>query len=370
MLFLVTSLRRAGISFFMSLFWVAVAAVVFVQATVVMELKGEPNEWFISLIVSLGWIGWAVLSPFIVKAIAPVRMEKGALAKPLLIYFAWSFVFVSLQVLYEFGLFNVFLRKEGTLVRMPDYVLYQLHTRFLLFFFIVFIIKAVEFYERYHASRVQAEKLNAELSNARLGALKMQLNPHFLFNTHHSIISLMLQNENKKAISMLMKLSDFLRTTLDNNNQLSSLSDEIRLMKFYLDIQQIRFGDKLTVRIDVDQAAENAAVPSFILQPIIENAIIHGIAPVSSPAMLMVNCVKVNGTLEIEVSDNGKGVKSAKVQEGIGLKNTRSRLEELYNCKAGLQIKPHPVRGTITRIWMPFTEYNQVAYAKDQINHR
>src|SRR5689334_17228719 len=112
MLFLINSLRRVGISFFMSLFWVAVAVVVFIQATVVMELKGEPNEWFISLIVSLGWIGWAVLSPFIVKAIAPVRMEKGNLGKPLLIYFAWSFVFVSLQVFYEFCLFNFFLRTK------------------------------------------------------------------------------------------------------------------------------------------------------------------------------------------------------------------------------------------------------------------
>lgn len=362
-------MRRLGISFFMSVFWIVVAGIVFIQATVVMELKGEPNEWFISLIVSLGWIGWAVLSPFIVKAIGPVKIEKGNLARPLLIYFAWSFVFVSLQVFYEFCLYNLFLRKEGTPVRIPDYVLYQIHTRFLLFFFIVFIIKTVEFYERYNASRLQAEKLNAELSNARLRALKMQLNPHFLFNTHHSIISLMLQNENKKAISMLVKLSDFLRTTLDNNSQLSSLADEIRLMKFYLDIQQIRFGDKLTIKIEVDQAAENAAVPSFILQPIIENAIIHGIAPVSSPATLIVSCEKVNGTLEIEVSDNGKGIQTTQVQEGIGLKNTRSRLEELYNTKAGLQIKPHPARGTITRIWMPFSEYNTVAYAQDQIDH-
>jgi LytS/YehU family sensor histidine kinase len=185
----------------------------------------------------------------------------------------------------------------------------------------------------------------------------MQLNPHFLFNTHHSIISLMLKNENKKAISMLMKLSDFLRTTLDNNNQLSMLADEIRLMKFYLDIQQIRFGDKLTIKIDVPSYVEKAAVPTFILQPIIENSIIHGIAPYSQPATLAVTCQRENGTLEIEVYDDGGGI-NPQFTEGIGVKNTRGRLTELYNEKGGLTISPHPVKGTITRIWLPFSVYN------------
>ncbi|MEO5563953.1 MAG: histidine kinase, partial [Chitinophagaceae bacterium] len=164
---------------------------------------------------------------------------------------------------------------------------------------------------------------------------------------------------------MLMKLSDFLRITLDDPKQKSSLADEIRLMKFYLDIQQIRFEDKLKIEINMPDEVKSAIVPTFILQPLIENSIIHGIAPYSQPATLTVSFTKLNGMLEVEVYDNGGGIITDQVNEGIGLKNTRGRLRELYGDKAGLTILPHPIKGTITKLWMPFSLSNTII---DELN--
>jgi two-component system LytT family sensor kinase len=359
------SLGKNPILVSMSLFWIIVSGAVFIQIVIAMKLQGRSNEWPITLIVCSGWIFWAFLTPLILKIASNSASEKDHWPKRLLIYFIWSMVFVSVHVFFELSLYNFFLNRQRVVIQLPDYIVYHIHAKFLIFFFMIFIVKAIEYYKRYNTSKLHAEKLNAELSNARLEALKIQLNPHFLFNTHHAIISLMLKNENKKAISMLVRLSDFLRTTLDNDKQLNKLSDEINTMKLYLDIQQIRFGDKLTVKIEVQEHAEKAIVPTFILQPIIENSIIHGIAPFSQPAILVLTCHRLNHTLEIKVSDNGGGINGNEIVEGIGLMNTRKRLQELYGDKAGLQIKQHSVRGTVTKIWIPYTEHNALLHEKN-----
>jgi two-component system LytT family sensor kinase len=355
-------LQRIRLSVLFPIFWMMVTIVVFTQASLTLWLKNGITEWLWNLVISLGWAFWAVLSPFVINIAR--KIIYGSLAKRLLIYLGWSFVFTSLHVSFQLVVFNLSINKTN-IIKVPDYIAYQIHGQFLIFFFIVLVVKGIDYYKSYNASRLHAEKLNAELSNARLSALKMQLNPHFLFNTHHSISSLMLKNENEKANSMLIKLSDFLRTTLENNNQLSTLADEIKLMKFYLDIQEIRFGDKLVVKIDLQQSVSCAAIPTFILQPIIENAIIHGIAPYSQAATLTVTCRQVGDRLEIEVHDNGAGIGNNMIKEGIGIKNTKSRLAELYDTRAGMEIKQHPVKGTITRIWLPFSEYNPKAYEQN-----
>jgi two-component system, LytTR family, sensor kinase len=347
------------------LFWVVVAFIVFIQATIAMHLNHEPSDWYTTFIISCGWLLWSLLTPVIVRMVNKMDTRNIKLHQETLIYPGLGIVFVAMHIVLEMILFNLTLVNGNISFKLPDYIIYHIHTQFLVFFFIVFVVKGIGFYKRYLGGRLQEEKLNYELSNARLQALKMQLNPHFLFNTHHSIISLMTKNENKTAISMLMKLSDFLRITLSNNNQLSTLGDEIKLMKFYLDIQQVRFGDKLTVKIDMADSIADAIIPTFILQPLIENSVIHGIAPYTSPATLSVSCSRTADTVEIEVSDTGGGIHAKSMTEGIGLKNTKSRLKELYNDKAGMTVQSHPVKGTVTKIWIPFSTHNTLLHAND-----
>jgi two-component system, LytTR family, sensor kinase len=341
-------------------FWMVVALIVFIQATIAMKINGDLYDWFSTFILSCGWILWSLLTPVIVWTVGKIENRKVNLYGQILLYFVLSVFFVFLHISLEMTLYNIAFVKSGISVKLPDYVIYHIHTQFLAFFFIVFVTKGIRFFFSFNEARLQEEKLNAELSNARLQALKMQLNPHFLFNTHHSIISLMTKGENTKATEMLMKLSDFLRITLNSSHQLSTLADEIRLMKFYLDIQQIRFGEKLAITIDAGDDVLNAAVPSFILQPLIENAIVHGIAPYSQAATLSVSCTIINGVLEIEVSDNGGGLRTDQFMEGVGLKNTKERLQELYKDKGVLSVKPHPVKGTLCKVCLPFTIYNEV----------
>lgn len=283
----------------------------------------------------------------------------------MVIYMGLSIVFVAMHVVLEMILFNLALVEGSISLRLPDYVIYHTHTQFVVFFFTVFAVKGITFYGRYIDARLQTEKLNNELSSARLQVLKMQLNPHFLFNTHHSIISLMMKSENDKAISMLVKLSDFLRTTLENKDQLNTLSNEIQIIKLYLDIQQVRFGDRLTISIDMPKNLGEMQVPSFILQPIVENSIIHGIAPFSQPATLKITCRQHDASLEIEVFDSGTELKATGKTNGIGLANTRNRLAELYGTKAGMGISAHSVRGTIVKVWLPISEHNSSDHEKN-----
>lgn len=337
--------------------WIVVAIVVFFQSTVAMWLNCQPDDRFTTLIICCGWLFWSLLTPVVTNIVRRIEARQVRLSLEFAMYAGFSILFVAVHILLQMFLYNLTLQADCCTFRLPDYIIYHIHTQFVAFFFIVFVLKGISYYKSYGASKVREEKLNTELINSRLEALKMQLNPHFLFNTHHSIISLMTKNDTKKATEMLMKLSDFLRLTLDNTKQLTSLSDELKLMKFYLDIQQVRFEDKLFVRLEAQSEVLNAAIPSFIMQPLIENAIIHGIAPYAEPSTLNISCNKVNDLLEIEVYDNGGGIEIDRFKEGIGVKNIRARLKELYGDRAGVSVLPHRVKGTVSKIWIPFSEY-------------
>jgi two-component system, LytTR family, sensor kinase len=356
-------IRKNLAAILLLLMWVIVAVVVYVQSTIAMWLNCEPSDRYTVMIICCGWLFWSLLTPFILAVTKKIDSLKLKLQYQIPAYLGLSLLFVSLHIFLQMLLYNIAFDHQRSAYHLPDYIIYHIHTQFVVFFFIVFSMKGIRFYKSYLAARIKEEKLNSELSNARLSALKMQLNPHFLFNTHHSIISSMTKNDNKKATEMLLKLSDFLRITLDNNSQVGSVAEELRLVHLYLDIQKIRLGDKLTVNIDMEPGVEQAAIPTFILQPLIENAIIHGIAPYSQSAVLAVQGRRVDDRLEISIHDTGRGIGNQPVTEGIGLSNTRGRLKELYNDKAGLSVKPHPERGTVTKVWLPFFVFNPTTHA-------
>jgi two-component system, LytTR family, sensor kinase len=193
---------------------------------------------------------------------------------------------------------------------------------------------AIKHYER----SVRAESLAHQ---ARLQALRYQLNPHFLFNTLNAISTLVVDKRNAEAGKMIARLSDFLRLTLDRPDvEEVPLADEIEFVRRYLEIEQVRFGDRLSVKIEVDDDAWSARVPALVLQPLVENAIRHGVAPREEGGNVTIEARAVDGRLHLAVADDGPGLSGngsgngnglpRTECRGIGLANTRERLEELY----------------------------------------
>jgi signal transduction histidine kinase len=216
------------------------------------------------------------------------------------------------------------------------------------------------YYRRFREGQVKTLQLEAQLSQAQLQALKMQLHPHFLFNTLHSI-SALLHKDSEAARKMITRLGDFLRLTLENSgSQEVTMRQEMEFLGCYLEIEQIRFQDRLTTRLDVAQQTLDAKVPNLILQPIVENAIRHGIAPRSSQGLIEIEAKQQNGTLRIQVRDNGPGLSEHRTSEnvfkkGLGLANTETRLEQLYGPAHSFNLSNNPDGGLIVTLEIPFT---------------
>jgi two-component system, LytTR family, sensor kinase len=208
----------------------------------------------------------------------------------------------------------------------------------------------------YHESRerelesarlqLKLSEIEAGLKNAQLDALKMQLHPHFLFNTLNTI-SVLMPEDVGAARRVLFKLSDLLRATLKTSDHEIPLRQELELLRLYLEIEQTRFQDRLTVRMNIDPDALDARTPTLILQPIVENAIKHGIAPRSAPGIVVVSAARNNGAVELRVSDSGSAIADIEPGKpaGVGLANVRARLEKLYPGTSRFEMKKGELGG-------------------------
>lgn len=208
--------------------------------------------------------------------------------------------------------------------------------------------QAANYYKRYRVEELRRLQLESQLSKAQLQALKMQLHPHFLFNALNSISALQMEDPDS-AQEMTARLGDFLRMTLENvGTQEVTLEREIEFLECYLDIEKVRFGRRLATSIEVAPELLNCRVPNLILQPLVENAIRHGIAPNAAHGRIDIKATRENGWLKLEIADNGRGIENGildgVLKGGLGLSNTQARLEQLYaaefrfelqNCKNG-----------------------------------
>ena len=235
--------------------------------------------------------------------------------------------------------------------------------------FILAAGQALAFYRQVRAGELKAAQLETQLAQAQLQALKMQLHPHFIFNALHSISSHLKDTETARL--MIARLGDFLRLTLANAGaQEVSLKQELEFLRCYLDIEQTRFRERLTVDMQIDPETWDAMLPNLILQPIVENAIKHGIAPQRTPGRISVRSQRLNGSLRVEIEDNGCGLPETQApaagsrngdrfNEGIGLGTTRSRLERFYPDSHLLQMRNAQQGGLVVTLEVPFrTEAN------------
>lgn len=224
---------------------------------------------------------------------------------------------------------------------------------------------AVEYYRLYRERELHAAVLQNELSEARLQTLTMQLQPHFLFNALNSAVTLIRKDEKKTAIKMLVSLSDFLRYVTDTaQRDMVQVQEEMLFVKKYLEVEQIRFHDRLSLDIILENGVESALVPTLITQPLVENAVKHGIGASLQAGTIQIRTYKQGEYLCIEVHDSGRGtmvhattqVSTDVVRKGVGLMNVQSRLQHIFGETASVEFRTDAETGTTVLLRLPFRE--------------
>jgi two-component system, LytTR family, sensor kinase len=309
------------------------------------------------------WLLWAISSPLILWLARTFPIPRRDWLDALLFHLPAGFIF-SLAHLLSYVFITSSL-SNGSPPATFDGLLQEFQPVFisgfawwsLVYWTILIASYAFEYYRRYQEGAIKASQLEAQLAQAQLQALKMQLHPHFLFNTLHSISALM-REDVEMADQMIARLGDFLRLTLHNiGDQETTLKEELNFLRCYLEIEQIRFQDRLTTLIDVDPASMEARVPNLFLQPIVENAIRHGIAPQKGRGTIAIRAGRSNGRLKVQVQDNGPGLRPhSHGMKGVGLANTRARLHQLYGDDHLLELTNVIDGGLVVNLEIPFSD--------------
>jgi two-component sensor histidine kinase len=326
----------------------------------------DPYSWWELYRVKVAlWYVWGLLTPLILWLGWKYPIGQGRSLRHIAILLPVSLAFTAVYLV----IYSAFL-----MLNVPDAPgLFQSPTAmfmwvvgahstwyFLAFWATIGVEHAVSYYRRFHERQVMTSKLQAQLAEAQLDTLRSQLQPHFLFNTLHSIMALINQSDTKAAKEMLAGLSDLLRHALEHVRRHEvPLREELDILRRYIEIERVRFSDRLTVEWEIDNTADAAYVPSFILQPLAENAIRHGIEKRSGPGVLSVHCWRDNGRLLLTFTDNGVGLPPTRddaVRNGHGLGDMRSRLDVLYPSDYSLEISDANAGGTVVRLSLPYNE--------------
>lgn len=297
---------------------------------------------------------WALLSPLIFFLARRFPIEKPALLRHIGLHLVLS-LFVGM--IHKAGSFYASLMIAPPANVITSDVIFLKITggwvnSVVIYWIMLGIYSALLYANRFREQKMLAAQLEARLTLAQLNALKMQLQPHFLFNTLHTIASLM-EEDVKAAQRMIARLSELLRLTLEHvGEQEVPLFTEIEFLKSYLEIEEIRFHDRLRVSYTLPDELMTARVPALILQPLVENAIRHGIAPKATGGTIAISAVKNNGALQLEVRDNGRGAST--VKHGVGLSNTQKRLEQLYGARHSFAWQNLPEGGFAVTLSLPY----------------
>lgn len=305
------------------------------------------------------WLLWVALTPLVIRLTRRFPLEKKHWLRNVLVHLAAIVIFSAVhRAVYLLGgwiLGVAVYHQQASLYALFQFMFFfNLPTAFMCYCTVLLFSESLDYYRRYQEEELKASKLETRLANAQLDALKMQLHPHFLFNTLNSIGALQLK-DTRAAARMIALLGDFLRLTLENaGTQQVRLERELDFLRCYLDIQHIRFQDRLAVRFDVEPQALDAYVPNLILQPIVENAIKHGIANRSDPGSIEILAHRQNGRLLMQVKDDGPGLPVDSLKEGLGLANTRARLDQIYGPAHELKMTNSPGGGVLVTLEIPF----------------
>lgn len=309
------------------------------------------------------WVLWAALAPVVFNLTRRFPLEiKTALSNSFIHLVAAVCLSVLHRVVYLPVCWLLYVdayRSKPTLLDLyAADLFFNLQTGLMCYGTILLVSNVIDYYERYQAGELQTSQLNAQLAEAQLQALRMQLQPHFLFNTLNSISALQLTDV-EAANQMTARLGDFLRMTLDNvGAPLVTLREEMEFLHSYLAIERIRFQDRLQVTMDIAPDTLDLKVPNLLLQPLIENAIKYAVVKSTGPGVITLRAKYKANELQIEVEDNGLGLQlpfssNRATRGGVGVSNTKARLEQLYGSAYRFELQNAPTGGVLVTIAIP-----------------
>ncbi len=348
--------------------WTAFALIIATQHYLSLRDAERPVEWLplFGRQAQL-WGTWALLAPLVFAAarrfpVAPGNVLRGVMLHvPLAIGFILLHALITGPVVTLLGWYPLAGSSSYTTAgSMFVFVLRaNVGANLLVYALLVALYHVITYGSTARAREVRASQLEAQLARARLDVLQMQLQPHFLFNTLHAVSALM-ERDTAAARRMLTQLSDLLRLSLtDPDTQEVRVEEEISFLGRYIDIQRMRFHDRLAVDVEVDAAAQQGMVPRLVIQPLVENAIRHGIATRTGPGRVAVAVHRRDGELHLSVTDNGRGLPPGGMQSlrlGVGLRNTVARLQHLYGERGRFELTNAPDGGTVAHISIPYRE--------------
>lgn len=346
-------------------FWCAGALFGASQSVLILHAEGKHRTWprlFGTELVS--WLPWALATPLIVTLARRYPISRGAILRRAAVHVAafaavsatagaWS---ASLQVL-----FNPWdnRRPPAFVDTWRTLLIYQVLTFLIVYVLILTVTWVVDSREKVARQVGETARLNEELSRAQLAALRRQMEPHFMFNTLNSIAGLVRDRRNDAAVSMLVGLSEFLRRASEDSHRAQvSLAEEAEYLQRYVDIQKLRFGERLHVSVDIPEELLRAQVPNLLLQPLVENAIKHGIATRVAGGAVRVSGSCHDGSLCLRVSNDGPNLPADwhATQAGVGIGNLRTRLKILHGDASELHLRRLDAGGVEVTVTLPLRE--------------
>lgn len=303
------------------------------------------------------WLYWFFITPVIFKIVKKYNQNK--FIDYLIIYFAAPIILVSIHQILSAVVINLILDYLDieTLIYRRILRNQWLWVDIVIYFIIETGIYVVENLEENKKEEIKLSQLNNSITEAQISILRSQIHPHFLFNTFNTLSTLILKEDRHTTLKLINSIKELLsRSIKENHNSLISLNEELEFVKNYLEIERLRFGEKLSFEINSNVNLQNALIPNFILQPLVENSVRHGIAKITDKGIIQINIDKENNHLIISVEDNGKGVEDDKIEKGLGLKIIRKQLEYFFEDKYDFKLMKSKLGGLKVLMKIPLVK--------------
>ncbi|MBP1642023.1 MAG: hypothetical protein H6Q03_692 [Acidobacteria bacterium] len=343
----------------------------FASEAAIRQFPGRERSmpWTDALLVNIPfYLLWGLLALGVLRLAGafPIAGDRRARLRAVAVHLAASLVVAALHLLLSELFFEIIRVWRGRTTPFAEAVAFSFRHNFhvnLLTYWGIVAFRHLRDYDRgLREKELVATRLERQLAHAELQALRMQLQPHFLFNALNSISSLVFENP-EAADRMLVRLSDLLRQALESDGQQEiPLGRELDFVGRYLDLERMRYSDRLEVTTRVEPGVEDAAVPAFVLQPLVENAIVHGVGRSAEPVEVTLSARRAGDELVLEVCNGlpaaaaAPGAGAPAGGAGVGLHNTRARLEQLYGARGRLELEVQPGRRAVARVLVPFRE--------------
>jgi sensor histidine kinase YesM len=335
------------------------------QTILIMHAMVGRRSWLVPFVIAfVSWLPWVLATPFIIELARKYPIGRGAWLKTVgthvVAFIAISAVAESWAAMLRV-VFNPWHHSPPSSFLYTWYTTLtdQILTFVIVYALILTITYGIDSREKMERQMTETARLNEELSRAQLAALRRQMDPHFMFNTLNSIVGLVRDHRNDAAVSMIVGLSEFMRRASEDSHRTQvTLTEEVEYLQRYIDIQKMRFGDRLRVSLDIPAELGDAQVPNLLLQPLVENAIKHGVSRRVAGGDIRVAGMRHDDTLRLTVYNDGPwGQEDMEATScGVGLGNLRTRLQILHGDRSALQLTSLDGGGVEVVVTLPFVE--------------